>query len=905
MRIIQNIIGICIAMSLCLACSMKEDAFEVQTNDGVFQFNAAVADFSEHNVSTKASGEADINELTMCIFTEAGDIVGRPVNIEGSNPTFLVDTKAKYIWNPNGEGSDQQIPITNGDANLHECDIYMVANAWETLKDKVNTILTLDDLLKVSLPVAGIDIPESGFPMIGKQADDITFDLAENKLNGASDGNTLATITMKKLYAKVNFRFRLIADQVVATPTFTLTDWQVCNIPGTVAFGEPAAGETTVNSAYIAASQASNILTSGDRTIDHTVSGSDAFEFAFYMPEHYLYADKTVTYPTGMPEENRQRYKPLMCSNSLKPTYVKVRGSYKDHQGNAKEVTYYVYLGQDAVSDFCVKRNQLLNNIVTIKGTTDSNPYYEDGNLVYPDDYDPSGDNVSIDHRVEIGSEGFVISLEREAVLDSHFEVRPMNIVVSDGAKIVVTIENASDPANNWMRFEASGDSDAHITGEGKGVRKYFTTDLISNTLAANTTMTITEDTRLWLYFDENTNVYDSYLDTDEANPLPKWRDIKLKVDYYAPGNTSSTPTKQNVYTFRQWHLWRIRDKSNTRYYDIEHEEEYLYNYASDDNYGKTTDGMEWGLNGITFSGNMGDDLKTTALVAASGGGWAADIINNIITNLAPYYDFYLTREASEISSTLVNPQNDFAGRRFSNGIIDSDPDGTGEYTAISQIKRELNGTPESAIEYCLNKNRRNSSGLVTDRDWYLPAIDEMEQIMVGGYSEFAVFQNKEYWSCQPAFRKNYFLYNTNWLASWIGGSESDTWGDYYLENSQSARATSALYVGKDENSKDVYTYIGSGVDENIENLADSYDQYLNASYNNQNPDPLTVPDAGVNLEYWDGTRGGILSTPVTSTKTIYKVKYASGYNSRLNDINRVRCVYRSGLITSLPADEQ
>ena len=306
---------------------------------------------------------------------------------------------------------------------------------------------------------------------------------------------------------------------------------------------------------------------------------------------------------------------------------------------------------------------------------------------------------------------------------------------------------------------------------------------------------------------------------------------------------------------------------------------------------------MVWGLNGVTFSGNMGDELKTTALVAASGGGWAQDIINNIINNLAPYYDFYLTREARDISQTLVKPQNDFAGRRFSNGIIDSDPDGTGEYKAISQIKRELNDSPKSAIEYCLNKNRRETTGLVTDRNWYLPAIDEMEQIMVGGYSQFDIFQNKEYWSCQPAFKKNYFLYNTNSLASWIGGSESDTWGDYYLENPQSARATSALYVGKDENGVDIYTYVGSGVDENIENLADSYDQYLNASYNNQNPAPNPVPEAGVNLEYWDGTRGGWLNTLVKSTKRIYKVKYASGYNSRSNDINRVRCIYRSGAL--------
>ena len=116
------------------------------------------------------------------------------------------------------------------------------------------------------------------------------------------------------------------------------------------------------------------------------------------------------------------------------------------------------------------------------------------------------------------------------------------------------------------------------------------------------------------------------------------------------------------------------------------------------------------------------------------------------------------------------------------------------------------------------------------------------------------------------------------------------------MENTQAARATSARFIGKDVNGNDVYTYLGSGIDESIENIADSYDQYLNASYNNQNAAVQAVPDAGVTLEYWDGTRGS-LNIPVTSSKTIYKVQYASGYNGRQNDINRVRCVYRSGKV--------
>lgn len=864
-------------MSLCLACSMKEDAFEVQTNDGVFQFNAAVADFSEHNVSTKASDEADINELTMFIFTETGDIVGRPVNIEGNNPTFLISTTRNdelnqfpYIWDPNATGEDQFIKIEHDDDKLHYCDIYMVANAWDALKDV--EIKTLTDLKAISIPVSGIDIPEGGFPMIGKQDEGITFDLASEKLPETTSGTTLATITMKKLYAKVNFRFRLIADQVVATPTFTLTDWQVCNIPGTVAFGEPAAGETTANSAYIAASQASNILTSGDRTIDHTVSGSDAFEFAFYMPEHYLYADKTVAYPDGMPEENRQRYKPLMCSNSLKPTYVKVRGSYKDHQGNAKEVTYYVYLGQDAVSDFCVKRNQLLNNIVTIKGTTDSNPYYEDGNLVYPDNYDPSGDNISIDHRVEIGSEGFVISLEREAVMDSHFEVRPMDIVVSDGAKVIVTIDDASntDPAGKpWMRFEASGSTAAHISDVG--VRKYFTSDLVTSTLAANTTMTITGDTRLWLYFDENTNVYDSYLDTDQENPLPKWRDIQLKVDYYAPGNTSITPTKRNVYTFRQWHLWRIRDKSNTRYYDIEHEEEYLYNYVSDDNYGKTTDGMEWGLNGLQLS-----DTDVAFVVDSK---TDSDRIREWLTGNAGAenykYDFYITESESN-SKDYSDKDNDgntdekfyhpYNGLEFTKKIMNkaiSTNNSNGQPYAVAD--RILNDDAESAVEYCYNKNKRNSTDgkVPSDFQWYLPATDEIEHIVSGGFGEFYVFQNKFYWSSQPAYTLKKWT-GTLWVLITLTYN-----GELNIDNLYYARASKVLADG--------VTPVPSGMSNPNETLD------FGSLWSNNTPTPKFE----------------------THTPT-----YDDGYLPRdltvgKDAINRIRCVYRSGLITSLPADEQ
>lgn len=856
---------------------------------------ASVADFSSVNIGTKAleEEESEVMELTMIVFDSEGNIVARPVNRSGGNSVFMIDTQNATIMDENGlsidmnkEGHDASV-ATEYQAKLNACTIYMVANCWEVLKKE--TINNVSDLLTVDIPVEKIGIPDHGIPMIGFKGG---FDLSIDRTSTAS---TVADIVMDKLYAKVNVRFQINADQVINTPSFTLSGWTVSNIPANVRLGEPAAGAETANATgdVLATTKSSTTLSYGVQTITHSESAAnpDYFQFTFYVPEHKVNPTINVTDTVGVPRSEWQRYKPKFCSNTQKPMFVTVKGAYTDHHGQVRDVTYSLYLGQNNTDNFHINRNQELNNIITIKGLTNS---------VGGADWNPDTpeNNISVDHRVDVADNGFSISMEREALLDSHFEVRPMDVFVSNGGKVVLTVNG------DWLRIEksyggvAANNSATNATYiQNVGVRKYFTTNLVTDELSSDPiTINAGENSRIWLYFDENADVYDK---TIEDSPM--YRDITLTVDYYADANSDAV-TKSHTFSFRQMNLWRVRNADNTRYYDIEYHEEYLYNYVSNDNYGKTTDGMAWGLNGVQFSGNMGDDLMTTALVASSSGGWAQDIVNNIISNIAPYYDFYLPREAAEISSSLINEDNLYAGRRFTNAIIDADVDGTtGAYSAISLIKRELNDDPESAIEYCLNKNRRNVSGTVSSRDWYLPSIDEIEEIMVAGYTDFAVFQNKEYWSCQTAFKKNYFLYNTNWFASWIGGSESDVWGDYYIENTEAARATSALYIGKNEDGVDVYTYLGSGVDESLQNLSDSYDQYLVAAYNNQNAQAQAVPNDGIVLEYWTGDRG-FLNTPITKNKSIYKVKYASGYNSRSNSINRIRCVRNSGEVSELNA---
>lgn len=859
------------AASLCLASciSVQDDLNPVQDGKKLIVM-ASVADFNRHDVNTKALEEEEsrVNELTMIIFDSDNAVVGRPVNLGDGNSVFMIDTQNALII----DGNNEQIAMTNDQAKLNVCSIYMVANCWHVLKNK--TINNLTDLLTTDIPVEAIDIPDTGIPMMGVESG---FDLSKDR----GDATTVADIVMDKLYSKINVRFQVNADQVINTPSFNLSGWTVSNIPANVRLGEPAAGEETANAngTVLATTDPSKTLSYGVPTITHSESAAnpDYFQFTFYVPEHRVNPEGTVTYPTGMPETEQQRYKPLLCTDSQKPMYVTVTGSYTDHHAQVKEVTYSLYLGQNNKNDFHINRNQELNNIITIKGLTNSKDAI---------DWVPEGgqDNISVDHRVEVVDAGFSIAMEREALLDSHFEVRPMDVFVSAGGKVVVTVNSDdADATDDWLRIEKSTESDAHIAGVG--VRKYFTTDLVTTTLAStgrSVTINSGDNSRIWLYFDENTNVYDKTVEGSQMH-----RDITLTVDYYADAN-SDVITKTQTFSFRQMNLWRVRNADNTRYYDIEYHEEYLFNYVSNDNYGKTTDGMAWGLDGIQFSGNMGDDMKTQAVVIQTSG-WSSGIIDNIINNTSPYYDFYLPREAAEISSDLKVTNNQYAGRRFTNAIIDADVDGAdGTYSAISSIKRELNDDSESAIEYCLNKNKRNSLGTVDTRGWYLPAIDEIEEIMVAGYADFSVFQDKLYWSCQTAFHKNHFLYSSTFL------SESDFKGDYYRENRNAARATSALYIGKNQNGDDIYSYAGSGVTNN------GYYESLEISVmnNGSNVSANVIPATGRTIRYWDGSWDGW--SRHYENIVLNQVKYDVGYNSRDEKINRIRCVRNSGLVSEL-----
>lgn len=865
------LVAICASV---ISCSF-ENEFDINAPKGeVIRATAAVAEFANVKIGTKAteSEESHISNLTMIIFDSKGQIVGEPISNNNGNLVFLIDPKADEPYILNGEG--KVVPITNSKADLTACTMYMVANC----ADEVSDVESERELLATQLDVKGIEIPEKGFPMIGR----------EKGINLSGNGtNTMVNVTMKKLYSKINVRFQINANQVIKTPKFNLKHWSVENVPAYVRLGVPESNDLELSEKTICAEDAenstsdntfttstSNTLSYGYSTISHSESmdNPEYFQFTFYAPEHKVIPDFNRNSYEGYPEhlpkgedntlDERQRYKPLLCSSSKNPMVVVVEGSYTDHHGQVKEVKYRLYLGQNEIDDFFINRNQQIDNVITIKGLTNSKDAAD-----WPS-VDPSlGDNISVDHRVEITDTGFSIALEREALLDSHFEVRPMKVFVEDGAKVRVTVDENSntDPKKTvWLRIENSygGNADNNKEGTkyipGVGVRKYFTTDLIDE-LKASTTIDLTSDSTIWLYFDENTNHYDKTLDTNPSSPLPKSREINLVVEYFENASDSDPKVTQN-YTFQQMHLWRVRNADNTRYYDIEYHEEYLYNYVSNDNYGKTTDGMAWGLDGDTV------ELSEYYDAYFVDGNFSDEIANAIVkwSGLQPVYDFYLPRDLKTNLQKNHLTDHPFAGLKFTNQIAYK----AGISTNISNLVLTLD--PSSAVEYCLNKNKRNPSGGITisrtqqnnsapeysstDVKWFLPSIDQIEEIVMGAYQDFEVFQDKYYWSSQPGYKIYDFYY------TFLATSN----GNFYVDNTEIARATKVAFEDN--------------------------------AWGNVNSE-----DTVAEFYYHYRLLGGGLEGPTRTSNTEAQIEAGkgAGYQPRTKE-NRIRCVRNSGLVSSL-----
>lgn len=809
MRIVRYIFAL-LSLFCMWSCSYHELPDVVPEGNGI-RIVPRVMPFGE--VDTKANKipqEQKISSQAIAIFNKSKECI-----------YFRYSSGESFVINPDN--------LAAAYSGLDACTVYAFANIpvlEEWAADNSWKTKTEDDFLSVPVMVEGVGIPEDGFPMMG----------VRNGVNLDPEGTVeyLISVEMVCAYAKfvVNIGVKSDLDIFDSSSSYFFPEyWEVHNVASSVDFDETTTPDISSESFR------SYSFTGSQATSKSQVS------FTFYLPERLLEPDNVpFDYPFAdaggnirEEDENlRQRYKPDLVSESQQATYVSVCGTFNDHQGHRKTVTYNLYVGENNYDDFNVRRNIQYNNNVTIKSAK-KNSVSGGGSQV---DFE---NTVSYDGRVYFTPADYLVRLERETILDAHWEIRPLRINIQEGSVNIRIKEPASTP---WIRMENADK------------RQYFTTDLVTSTLSGNTEYTLDEPGEhcIWLYVDENT-----------SQTKDDFRTAVITISHTKDGETVSLD-----YTIAQRYLYPITYQD--RNYSIEYHEEYLYNYDSKDQPGMTEfEGMPWGLENVPLS------KEYKAIVFDTGGGWISDILDDFINSnvgkVSPYYDFYLPRDIGTNSALTARS---YSGYTFVTEIRETlqSSDETADFGDIT-----LYDDPRSAIEYCYNKNKRNASGEVESMNWYLPAIDEMEEIAIGGYGVFVEFQNKYYWSCQPAYIQSRAHYHN--LADEKGSYYTDDYGYYYVQKGEGKPADRQVYDGpgyaratKVIFSDGQYSWAFSGVEgyQDIFEIPGSGD-----------PKVYVVPNK-YNYTYWWSSR---------SFEEKNTLQRQEGCQPRTKQ-NRVRCVYKA-----------
>ena len=780
------------------------------------------------------------------------------------------------------------------------------------------------------------------------------FGYWKGNLTGSGTANSIE-IQVKRLFSKVTFTIELnLADAYAdVNAHYDFTSIVVKNIPKQVTLFPMDTEYSWVDSdgatkllPYQSGEQnvKGHFLTNNYRTVpissqNATLKQGDSFTFTFYVPEYIVdpvvdgYEDKAWYINKG--NKTRQWYKPLLFGRKTAP-YVDF-GGILSTKGQAIELDYKIYLGENNFDSFSHKRNYHYKHNVLLYGISNSDEC-ENGR------HDAE---FAVDHRVNMTFDGFLVGFQRATLLDSHFEVRPLRVKFDDdflskNTKGELKVEIVDPESSDWLRLERPLSKGGNTYCSNSTKRKYFTTDLVSETLADSYEISYDPfdsvegdkygDVPIWVYVDEN-NDWKSDTDADHV------REAKIRVTYTPDDSEISEENgiRSQEFTVKQRAIYPIPTvgwDGVSRTYGIEYFEEYLYNYDTQDNYGAEggeyfTDqnGVQWGFDGVDIS-------NTDRALYFTGDAGYININNlaNLLTQDMPlYYDFYLSRDKKDEDDEI--DVHDYNGYKYSAKITLSE--------GVDEIDRMLNQQAASAVEYCYNKNKRTDKGKIAFLDespeygsrrdttvvktyyikhstfsytgytvtyyfhvnskyvdeyvnlsnfkWYVPAIDELEDIVVASkdHDFFSqVFLDNLYWSSQPAYHRNYFQYVIS-----LALTDQFTDGVYLQDNVTHARATKYDPINN--------TFISSDVPfpSRSEGFYKATTKYGLVDPDNTltYPDPKYGRDDVRRLSYstaeskW--VEGDLLA--MTSYKTLdgNDIEMPEGIQPRSSH-NRVRCIY-------------
>lgn len=905
------------------SCTTKEQFDPMpETEKGYnIEFLARPTSYSQFNVSTKVSNN-EINNLENTIYTAfflLFDDEGNRVIFK--DLTGNVTTGATAVENGNNLTyllQDQSIVSDKALTNATACFIANVPTAYAKSLTTVNHLKGKGGASQnegaLPLNYAQITSECIGIPLLTDESKNISevyslpmTGVVTCNLSAMSGNTSPIQIPLERLFSKIIVKLSVnIPDDNTTDnniPQFTLSNYVVNNMPTKVALVTPEAGVDST--AWAASTNPDDYLTqnnwmsnfnldNGDDDSETVTTGQGAKSLFFYVPEHMVPRDRD-NHMITVPEE-REQVKPTLFEDASpkKPLYVSIKGNLNIPGSSPMIADYNIYLGENEYDDFNLKRNKLYTNNIVIKG-------------------------AEFDNRVEFTHGDVSVLFKRATYLDSHFEVRPLRVKwtgmdvddqgnskpkTPEGTVTVKILDAYDDNAAipTWVRIERPDESvrnNKSIYCGTIGKRKYFTTNLVQSDgtneaiLGNNTELSydITTDTAgdypTWVYVDEfiTPNTDNTFSDAV--------RQAKIRVTYTPPADSDSKVLNVD-YVITQRSVYPVvatnQDKkvlgiTTGKYiYGIEYFEEYLYDYdrvdiedLNDGEYASTQDGMEWGLDGVQLSSqnksvNFSDlslsNTRLNSILKLLKDRLNIDLmavirvlVNSTIDSEGlPYYDFYMPRDNP---GTGVETY-DYNGINFNKQILSKMKELDGSRTDIN-LYLTSEDTPQSVIEYCYNKNKRNSDGTISTLYWYAPAIDEIEDITLSAYRQFDVFQNKMYWSCQPAFHINYVnmpngKYEIKYLRqnAYVYGD-----GNYMTDNVGRARATKI-----DGDGNNVKSGIGTAGYYETMTLVGSTTISITLQPTND----------------------------ITATKTVNKnidvTKYDLGNIARAGHKNRVRCVY-------------
>lgn len=556
-----------------------------------------------------------------------------------------------------------------------------------------------------------------GMPMIGSR----TIDFSDNDVNNA-------IIQMKALMSRIDISITLDSDvEENNLPALNLMEWSVLNAPDKAVF---------VSDGSATALTDDDVLTEDETRTTYTgqtlYNRNGQINLSFYMFENIQEADKSYQYPAGITDAEKQRYKPYLADAHA--SAVKLHAYYTtyndDGTGSATyDVTYTLYLGANHTDDFKVKRNHQYKNDITIKGLTQvgNNP-----------------EHITFDDRVNIVEDNpFYISILRERNHDAHFCVTPMDVYLFDGGTMTVTLGDDADmDGKPWIRMEkvpasvmetgrdTDGDGIIESWAAGTGKRDYFTTGLLGELDGTyGKSVELGHRDRVYFYIDENLKLSDreavvtmTYKNGNEE----KTRTLTLAQTHLLPVDVyDRKPDNWNDDRDGEWKpTWQKRIY-------MEAYEEYLDHYDPLDEYNvdHIYDGLPWAKNGSTLASSKIPDLRISLF---SGDDRELDgAVDNYYSGWG--YTSYMVQEQGNPDMTL-----------------DTKPESAAEYCYNKNVRQDDNSIPWDASDVFIVGWTIYEDG----SKWFLPGIREMEDALTQYYSNYNEFQTNFYWSSSAAKRR-------------------------------------------------------------------------------------------------------------------------------------------------------